>query len=213
PARSARRSSRFDAVAAAGRSPEAVTTTIYLHSFCRPPVDEQAADEGEYQLARLVGPLVEGEHQPLVGPARHRARLDDLARERDGIARVDGLDPFELAEAGRRAGAADRLAARAHRLLLAQPILDDEPDADRAGMPARRHQAAEMPAHRGVLVDMERLWIEAPGERLDLLRREGMAAEVGLLADGNVLEILHAPLLFRRPNMLTFSWVINSSPA
>src|SRR5947209_2331123 len=92
----------------------------------RPAVNEQAADEGDYQLARLIGARVEREDEALVGPAPRRPGLDDLARTGDGVARIDRFEPLEFAEAGRGTGAAHRLAARAHRLLFPQPALHDE---------------------------------------------------------------------------------------
>src|SRR5262249_59504539 len=58
---------------------------------------------------------------------------------------------------------------------------------------------------------MERLRIEPCRERLDLLGGERMAAERRLVADADVLEILHAGAP-RRPMRLMFSWVIISAP-
>src|SRR5262245_51847777 len=157
-----------------------------------PAVDEQDAGEREDQLTRLVGAGVAGEHEALVGPALHRPRLDHLAGERDGVAGIDRPDPLELAEAGRRAGAADWLAARAHRFFLAHPVQHDQADAHRAGVPAGRNQAAEMRARRRRLVEMERLRIEGLSKYLDLFCRERVAAERGLVADADVFEELHA---------------------
>src|SRR5262245_48905299 len=158
----------------------------------RPAVDEQDAGEREHQLAGLVRAGIAGEHEALVGPALHRPRLDHLAGERDGVAGIDRPDPLELAEARRRAGAADRLAPRAHRFFLAHPVLHDQADAHRAGMPAGRDQAAEVRARRRHLVEMERLRIEGLGKCLDLFCRERVAAERGLVADADVFEELHA---------------------
>src|SRR5262245_28880252 len=178
----------------------------------RPPIDEYAADEREHQLARLVGAGVAGEKEALVGPALHRPRLDHLAGKRNRIAGVDRLQPLELAEARRRPGAADRLAPRAHRLFLAYPVLHDEADANRPGVPARRDQAAEMRARCRGFVEMKWLRVEGLGKSLDLFRREGMAAERGLVADVDVLQKFHRALS-RRPKKLTFSCVIIFSPA
>jgi hypothetical protein len=85
---------------------------------------------------------------------------------------------LEIAQARRRAGLGHRLAAAAQFGLAAVALLDEEPQAHRGGVPARRDQAAEMGARRRRLVEMERLGVELPCERLDLVRREGVAPDL-----------------------------------
>src|SRR5262249_3554056 len=63
------------------------------------------------------------------------------------------------------------------------------PDAGR--VPARGAEPAEMRARGGRLVEMERLRIEARGECLDVLEREGVAGDLGDLAAADVLEEFH----------------------
>ena len=66
-----------------------------------------------------------------------------------------------------------------------------------------------MRLRRRGLVEMERLRIEPPRERLDLLGREGVAADLGTVADAHVLEEPHQPDIpscdalaaSRRPNI------------
>ena len=98
-----------------------------------------------------------------------------------------------------------------HRLLLAHAVLHDQANAHRARVPARRDQPAIMGTRRGRFVHVERLRVEALRKRLDLLGRKGMGAELGLLADPDVLEVFHARTS-RRPNRLTFSWISTTSP-
>src|SRR5262245_56111733 len=131
---------------------------------------------------------------------------------RDRVADIDRLEPFEVAEPGRRPEPADRLAARAQLLVLAPAVGDHQPHPNAGGVPARGAQPAEMRARGGRLVEMERLRIEARGKRLDVLGGEGVAAEVAHLADADVLEEFHdllaafgspprAALAARRPNI------------
>jgi hypothetical protein len=72
-------------------------------------------------------------------------------------------------------------------------VLDEKPQADRGGVPARRDQAAEMGPRRRRFVEMERLGVEFARERLDLVRGEGVAADLDAGADDEVLEKIHAP--------------------
>src|SRR5262245_39252053 len=145
----ARRSSRLavgDTAAvgdAAAGSLDAVIATV---SFLLGPstVDEDGADERGHHLARLIGTSIAGEDEPLVGRALRRPRVDHLAGDRDGVAGVNRLRPLEVAKSRRRPGAANRFAARPHRLLLTQPLLHDQPDAGYAGVPARGDEATEM---------------------------------------------------------------------
>src|SRR5262249_40362529 len=128
------------------------------------------------------------------------------------VADIDRLEPFEVAEPGRRPEPADRLAARTQFLVLAPAIGDHEPHPNAGGVPARGAEPAEMRARGGRLVEMERLRIEARGNRLDVLGGEGVAAELAHLADANILEEFHdllaafgssprAALAARRPNI------------
>src|SRR5262245_43051106 len=148
---SARRSSRFAVDgAAAGSLGAVIATSAFLLGSSA--VDKEGADEREHQLARLIGTSIEREYEPLVGVAPHRTRLDHLADERDGVPGIDRLRPLEVAKSRRRSGAADRFTARPHRLLLAQAVLHDQPDASGAAVPAGGDETAEMrlrpPLHR-----------------------------------------------------------------
>src|ERR1700722_1173901 len=165
----------------------------------RPPLRELGADERHHQLAVLVGGGVARDHQAPAGPAGRLTQLHDLAREGDRVARIDRLRPAQLADAGRGAVLRRRLAARPHVLGLAQLGVDEVAHVHRGRVPARGAQPAEMRARRGRLVEMEKLRIEAARERLDLLRRKRVAAELGALADAHVLEVSHAPAFSPSP--------------
>ena len=65
-----------------------------------------------------------------------------------------------------------------------------------------------MRARRGRFVEMERLRIEAPRERLDVVGGEGVAAELGALADRDVLEELHDAACVRRSRRPSISDVV-----
>src|SRR6185312_6388250 len=109
----------------------------------------------------------------------------------DGVAHIDRLEPAQLADAGRRPGLGGRLAGGAHALGLAPLEVDEVAHVDRGRVPARGAQRSEMRARRLSLVDVEALRVVAARERLDLVRREGVAAELGTLADAHVLEVPH----------------------
>src|SRR5262249_45833288 len=159
------------------------------------------------------------------GAAGQRPHLDHLGPIRDRVADIDRLEPFEVAEAGRRPELGDRLAARAQPLVLAPAVGDHQPHPNAGGVPARGAEPPEMRARGGRLVEMERLRIEARGKRLDVLGGEDVAAEVARLADANVLEEFHgslgafgspsrAALPARRPNIgLTISVITGWSAA
>src|SRR5262249_56679817 len=87
-----------------------------------------------------------------------------------------------------------RLAARAPRFVLAPAVVDHQPHPDAGGVPARGAQPAEMRARGRRLVEMKGLRIEARREGFDIFGGEGVAAELALLADANVLEELHGLL-------------------
>src|SRR5262249_30735869 len=127
------------------------------------------------------------------------------------------LEPAQLADAGRRALARRRLALTAQPLGLALLGRHEVAHEHRGGVPARCAQRPEMRARRRILVDVEALRIEARRERLDLVGREGVAAQLGALADPHVVEEPHdaaAPLADgRRPNIRCGVSVITRTPS
>src|SRR5262249_5457929 len=90
----------------------------------------------------------------------------------------------------------------------------NEAHSDRAGMPARRAQASEVRARSHFLVDMKKLRVIAPCERLDALGREGVAAQLLALANSHVLEKLHADACggVRRVNIIVVREVMTQVP-
>src|SRR5262249_323561 len=111
----------------------------------------------------------------------------------DGVAGVYGVRPAQVAKAGRDAEHGHRLAARAPLCVFPPAILGRQAHPKACGVPTRRAQSAEQRMCGGGLVDIERLGIEARGERLDLLSRESVPADLGLIANPHILEELHQP--------------------
>src|SRR5215470_2963139 len=72
-------------------------------------------------------------------------------------------------------------------------MLDGKPHPEAGGVPSRRAQPTEQRMRGGGLVEMERLRIKARRKRLDLFGCERVAADLGLVADGDVLEEPHQP--------------------
>ena len=99
--------------------------------------------------------------RPKLGPAVGDALVDHLAGVIDGVADIDRLQPFEIAEAERGADGGDRLAARARLLNLAAAEFDHQPHPGHRGVPAGGAERAEMRFLRRRLVQMEQLRIEA----------------------------------------------------
>src|ERR1035441_1988966 len=92
--------------------------------------------------------------------------------------------------------------------------IDHQPPPSHRGMPAGGDQRAEMRALRRRLVDMERLRIEAGGERLDVVGGEGVAADLENVADADILEIFHGRASgSRRPNIAVVTMVVRQLPA
>jgi hypothetical protein len=107
------------------------------------PLDEGAAQHGIHQAAVLVGAGVARHPQADIAAVGERAQFDHLMGIGDGVADVNRPRPLQIAQARRRAGLRHRLAAAAQFGLAAVAVLDDEPQADRGRVPARRDQAAE----------------------------------------------------------------------
>src|SRR4051812_43907794 len=107
--------------------------------------------------------------------------------EGDGLTGIDGLQPFQLLEPGRRAKfrqwprtgplAVDALGLSCK--IVAHP--------HRRRVPARGAKAAEEAFLRCLLIDMERLWVIFARERLDLIRIEKVRAERRSHADAEEL--------------------------
>ena len=103
------------------------------------------------------------------GRDRQRAMVEPGARVADGLAGIDRLQPFEVAEAGRRAEFGCRSWRRPTRRPAASAMLH-RIHAD-GRVPARCAEPAEHALLRRFLVDMEGLRVVFAGERLDRLRR------------------------------------------
>src|SRR4051794_22240887 len=156
-----------------------------------PALDKHAADERDHLLTMLVhAGVVHGDHAPARAVVQ-RPGLDHLAAVRHGIADIDRLEPLQVAEARRRSELGDRFAARPPFVVFAPATVDQQPHPDAGGVPPRGAEPAEVRARRGVVVDMERLRIEALREGLDVLGGEDVAADLDGLADADVLEELH----------------------
>src|SRR5262245_51467928 len=114
-----------------------------------------------------------GDQSP-AGPRLRRPHAGDLAAIGDGVADIDRLEPFELADAGRGPERRYRLAARTRGIVFAAAQLDQEPHPDAGCVPARGAEPAEMRALGRSLVEMERLRIVARREALDVFGAEGV---------------------------------------
>ncbi len=101
------------------------------------------------------------------------------------VARPNWPRPAELVEAG-----ADDPAGG---LELA---LDQQPHGHRRGVPAARCEPAEDRFARGGGVEVEGLWVEFRGERLDARFVDAQPARRVGLADGKVLEEFHSGVTY-----------------
>src|SRR5262249_43350068 len=140
----------------------------------------------------------------------------DLQRIGNRVPCINRLEPAQIAYARRGPDVRHVLAAGLQGRHVALVAECNEAHADRAGMPARRAQASEVRARSRFLVDMKKLRVIAPCERLDALGREGVAAELLALANSQVLEKLHAEAPacadIRRANIIVVREVMTQVP-
>src|SRR5262249_18330919 len=101
----------------------------------------------------------------------------DFAHDAQNVPRPGGLGPVDLA-----ARPDDAPGKR-------QSALNQEAHGDRGGVPAARRQSREQRALRPLVIEVEGLRIELPGERLDLRRVDDMGRARESPSDGEVLEI------------------------
>ena len=143
-------------------------------------VDHERAPELADDDAVLVQHLRLRDHGAPVGAALRRVGLDDAHAAGEDVAGAhrpgpaQALDP-RRAEAGRA---------------VEDPV-DEQAHEHRRRVPAARGQAAEGARVGGLLVDVKRLRVVAPGELEDLLPCDLIGAELRLLADLEVLPVLH----------------------
>lgn len=135
------------------------------------------------------------------------------AREGDGFAGIDGLQPFEVLKTGRGtelgclAGSVPGLLAGV--LASLEVVLHP----GRGRVPARRAEPAEDAVLGFVLVHVEALWIVFGGKRLDLVGLEGMRAERDRFADAEIgVEGHAASPATRLRNMPVFCSSSTTSP-
>src|SRR5262249_30698141 len=144
------------------------------------------------------------------------AQVLDLQRIGNRVPCINRLEPAQIAHARRGPDVRHILAAGPQGLDVALVAKRNEAHADRAGLPARRAQAAEVRARRRFLVGMKELRVVAPCERLDALGRESVGAEFPALANSQVLEKLHtdapAGADVRRANIMLVREVMTQVP-
>src|SRR5262249_4752934 len=123
------------------------------------------------------------------------------------------LMPFQVAQTEGRADAGNWLATGARCVRQPPAVFDHHAHPHNRRVPARGDQRAEMRTRGRGFIDMERLWIKAAGESLDVIGLEGVPAHGHALADRDVLEIFHgaAPGSRRRIISGLVSAVITSS--
>src|SRR5688572_22924133 len=145
----------------------------------RPAPEEARADQAQHHLVLLIyylRPLANAAHERA---APRRRRIDHRQAAAQPVARVDGLEPSQLIDAG-------RTQARLGR----QIVVDPHPHHHGGGIPAACAQPAEDRRLAGLAVDVKGLWVVALGEADDFLLRHFHAAELEHRAGREVLEVI-----------------------
>jgi len=179
-----------------------VSGTSKRKATARRPAQKQVTQEvngvGEVHPAVGVeverGPVSRVLEAAFAAGERRAAAEEEEPQDGDGIAHrqprvaveVAGEDP---AQRMLLLPFIDARRAEAHRLV--DVGIDHEAHADRAGLPAACDQPAERAGARLFGINMEGLGIVLPAEGDDLLLAEGMAPELGALAELEVLPVLH----------------------
>src|SRR5262249_22137136 len=144
-------------------------------------------------------------------------QLHNLRRVSDRVARIDRAEPAQLTEAWRYAEHRHPLGACAALIVLAPAILHRKPHPHAGCVPAGGTERPEQRLRSGGFVEMKRLRVETLRERFDLFGHEGVAADLGKVADAHVLEEAHQPTpdtlaASRRANIGLTVRVINTTP-
>src|SRR6185312_682470 len=110
----------------------------------RPAFDKCGGDERDHGLALLVGAGRLNADQPKSRAAAGWPLVHHRTGIVDGVADVDGFEPFQIAETERRTDNADGLPAPARLVVELAAVIDHQPHAHGGGMPAGSAERAEM---------------------------------------------------------------------